>query len=827
MGKKCIVCGAKPAENIFLSFHLFPSDENRCVAWKKSLGFTWVNPYDVVCSKHFNESDYETLSLSKKKLKLSAIPLKKLEEKSDVKEFVAKTFEQPGTSKVQEKDESMIIVSSDSAGARKGKIVCLKMDHENKTLEQPGTSSSIQEMDKSMIIDVASPKKDNVRYIGELEERHFSSPRKRKKNINFMKNTVEGYRKKIKFLQKKTKRLEQKITNFTELIDELKALNMLSEEASNHLLDSAPESIKEVLNRQIKSKTSKYTPELRSFALTLHFYSPKGYNFVREKFKGMLPHPSSIKKWYSVVNGEPGFTSEAFDSIKEKVSKGEVVIVNLIVDEMSIRQHISFDGKKYVGLVDLGRNFSSDADSVPEATHALVFMLNSVNSHWKVPVAYFFIKSLTGEERSNLLKTCLEMIHSTGAECRSITFDGAYTNTAMIKHLGANIDINKLEPWIQHPVTLEKVFVFLDPCHMLKLCRNTLGDRKEIRNSTNNPIKWDFLVNLQHIQETEGLYISKITKRHINFQNEKMNVRLAAQTLSESTSKALEYLLLNNPKFKECAATSEFCLNINNIFDILNSRNRFSKKKMNRPFSIYTIDFFKEHITRYIDYLKNLKEINGALLVKSNRKIGFLGFIICLKNILNLYEEYIVTKKMSYILSYKINQDPLETFFSAIRSRGGFNNNPSTMQFQSAYKRLLVRHEISTAGNCISNIPILSKSKREISDKIVNDLEVEDVDVEDHDYCVSNSNISQYVENVLEYMAGYVVKKILDIIECFICKMELLAETDNYVLINIKSKGGLVSPNVDVVKILYKLEQTLREKKNLTLQKKMYMNTLS
>lgn len=63
--------------------------------------------------------------------------------------------------------------------------------------------------------------------------------------------------------------------------------------------------------------------------------------------------------------------------------------------------------------------------------------------------------------------------------------------------------------------------------------------------------------------------------------------------------------------------------------------------------------------------------------------------IICLNNLKQLYE---VVKKngMSYLLSYKLSQDHLEVFFSALRSLGGFNNNPNAIQFKSAYKRLLV-----------------------------------------------------------------------------------------------------------------------------------------
>ncbi|CAB4002143.1 DNA transposase THAP9 [Paramuricea clavata] len=63
-----------------------------------------------------------------------------------------------------------------------------------------------------------------------------------------------------------------------------------------------------------------------------------------------------------------------------------------------------------------------------------------------------------------------------------------------------------------------------------------------------------------------------------------------------------------------------------------------------------------------------------------------------------------MTKKeapMNYILTYKFSQDHLELFFGAIRSSGGFNNNPTAEQFTAAYKRLLLRSSIQGRnGNC-------------------------------------------------------------------------------------------------------------------------------
>jgi len=66
---------------------------------------------------------------------------------------------------------------------------------------------------------------------------------------------------------------------------------------------------------------------------------------------------------------------------------------------------------------------------------------------------------------------------------------------------------------------------------------------------------------------------NKLMKRHINYKNEIMTVRLAA--LSESVHTALIYCKENDINFNECLATAEFCYFLNFGFDILNSRSKF------------------------------------------------------------------------------------------------------------------------------------------------------------------------------------------------------------------------------------------------------------
>lgn len=245
-----------------------------------------------------------------------------------------------------------------------------------------------------------------------------------------------------------------------------------------------------VMNQLNKLSGKTVSPELRSFALTLHFYSPTSYNYVRKTFNKCSPHPSTIRKWYSVIDGSPGITAESIIAIKMKVremkNKNSDLILGMIMDEMSIREAIHFNGERLQGYINYGHKIQ-DSDAMPQATEALVFIVVALNSHWKIPVGYFLIHGLTAEEKANLLKTCLMNIHETGAIVKTLTFDRAASNISMARHLGA--DLNIQISWFPHPSTKEEVCIFLDPAHMLKLVRNTIGDCGVLYDADDNPIE--------------------------------------------------------------------------------------------------------------------------------------------------------------------------------------------------------------------------------------------------------------------------------------------------------------------------------------------------
>jgi len=117
---------------------------------------------------------------------------------------------------------------------------------------------------------------------------------------------------------------------------------------------------------------------------------------------------------------------------------------------------------------------------------------------------------------------------------------------------------------------------------MIKLVRNTFGDKKIIVNGNGQKIRWDYVQKLYEKENCEGLRAAtKLTNRHLHYYNEKMNVCLAAQLLSNSVCDELLYLNGSDTNFEGCLATAEFSLIFNNVFDILNSPKQLSIKPFN------------------------------------------------------------------------------------------------------------------------------------------------------------------------------------------------------------------------------------------------------
>ena len=216
---------------------------------------------------------------------------------------------------------------------------------------------------------------------------------------------------------------------------------------------------------------------------------------------------------------------------------------------------------------------------------------------------------LTGEEKANLTKRCIIKLHEVSVKVVSFTCDSPTFHQSMLKLLGARLLPDSLQAYFLHPCDPEaKIYVFLDACHMIKLVRNTMSDWKVLKDKDGKDIRWQYLIELEKLQESEGLHLAnKLRSAHINWKPQKMKVNLAAQTLSSSIADALEYCegKLKLPQFQGCGPTVQFIRVFDRLFDVLNSRNPLTRnfkapiRKSNYPY----IRSFLDETREYIDFV--------------------------------------------------------------------------------------------------------------------------------------------------------------------------------------------------------------------------------
>ena len=259
-------------------------------------------------------------------------------------------------------------------------------------------------------------------------------------------------------------------------------------------------------------------------------------------------------------------------------------------------------------------------------------------------------------------------------------------------------------------------------------------------------------------------------------------------------------------------ATSDFILLINNLFDILNSKRKFGKQ-YKAPISLENYANIEKYLRDGIKSLKTIKTLDGVAVVNGPRKTFIQGFAISADSILAISKELLQRASMpyKYVLTYRFSQDALEMFFSKIRSRLGWNNNPNALQFKYALRSLLLRNNIEcpTTANCVPT----AKEQSDLLDQ--SDQQCQDTQISE---MLQTSNVWRY--DVLFYISGYIAKNLLKNIKCPECAEALyqpayVAHDHQYhhsiTLLSCKCYGKLLVPSLSVVKLVMTTDTIARQ----------------
>lgn len=160
----------------------------------------------------------------------------------------------------------------------------------------------------------------------------------------------------------------------------------------------------------------------------------------------------------------------------------------------------------------------------------------------------------------------------------------------------------------------------------------------------------------------------------------------------------------------------------------MNSRNPVGKgyKQPLRPQSKDTWESMLKTIANYLFTLKTVGDNNTheQLLPTHPRKTFVIGFVATIKSTIEMANSMFAMQEcpFKYLLTYKYSRDYLELLFSCIRSRGGWNNNPSSLQLKYALRKMLLSNAVTALkytnctdfkySNTTSKIPMFHTRKQ-------------------------------------------------------------------------------------------------------------------
>lgn len=549
----------------------------------------------------------------------------------------------------------------------------------------------------------------------------------------------------------------------------------------------------------------RYSLETKMMCYYLYSMSPKVYRNFSLFFT--WPTKSTLNKLIDENLMQTGIQSNIFEYIKSLKFDKEVCV--LMLDEVHLRPHLSYSNGKIIGKCDMG---GFGVNKKEPADLALTFMIGTYSKSIKIPLGYFFNHSTVPAKcLKEIVDKVIVDLYNVDIHVKVLVCDQGVSNLSLSRILNISVDQPYFDVEINEDSTIRIYFLF-DVPHLLKSIRNNFIKYPVTfeYDGDSYTANWNIVQTAYLIDKRNDLsMIPKITDKHINPSKfQQMKVKYAAHVFSRSYSaaiktmsedKEIEELNINNSK-----GTYLFLQIINDVFDVMNNSDSFESK------------IFKEGSESFFN-LVELMSIIESMKFQSNTNITSLNnLLISISSIFFLQKDLSTNYSIDYILTKRLNQDPLENFFSMIRFHAKENNGLRFQSFRSSYLSLsftsfFKRATLSVNKNCeddgflfSSILPLVdnnnNKNKKNIKPIDRTSLENEEESIVDIDFDIKNSN---FFSNVSDYVSGFILRKIKKFI-CKECFSQLHTNTECSNFINNKTFKGcnLYTPSSNFAKFL-------------------------
>ncbi|XP_071580085.1 uncharacterized protein [Temnothorax nylanderi] len=328
---RCFLCKTTYNKNEKdVQMHKVPRKEHIMKLWLSVLNIEQINPNARLCSKHFTRDDFMTSVVAERKyLKPDAIPSMNLQNEdekdtgcnSNKEESIQDTqhcnmkrtplkrslsMEQSAEEEVPLKiirtinDIDMKKVSQSPLERKYLKPDAIpSMNLQNKDEKDTGCNSSKEEsiqntqhcnvkrtpLKRSLSMEQSAEEEvplKNIRTINDIDIKKVSqSPLEAEACLEVLIEELHEKRKEVKHLRNKVGKLQKTVKDLRSLMKTLKDNKLITSTARNTLKSIESPALVAVVQKVLsgKHRFNAFPSELKTFATTLHFYSPKAYQY--------------------------------------------------------------------------------------------------------------------------------------------------------------------------------------------------------------------------------------------------------------------------------------------------------------------------------------------------------------------------------------------------------------------------------------------------------------------------------------------------------------------------------------------------------------------
>ncbi|KAJ7344693.1 hypothetical protein JRQ81_000643 [Phrynocephalus forsythii] len=604
--------------------------------------------------------------------------------------------------------------------------------------------------------------------------------------------------------------------------------NVLESLRGQHLLQEDTERMLKAqftdlqLNLQCEGvRCETYPAATRNFAVSLHLFSAKAYEFMKKTFQ--LPESATLHTWLSNSEYRPGFSQQAFDALAETSQAGEqTTLCSLLVGTMPLERRLYYDPPtgSLQGFMNFGAG-NYDADEVLAAGEALLFVAVGFQGQWIVPLGYFFLATLRGDVQAQLLRHCILKLYGIGVQVVSVTSDATAPSIDMARRLGVVAEGLSVKSTFFHPATPTlEIAYFFDSSHLVSVIHNLLRSDGSLLVS-GKAVSWDYLLYLGALQEEEVLQALSHSGE-MSSRERRVWGNGATQGFSEGTVRALRFAAgLGLPQFQGHEMTTHFIGMLSAVFDICNSRNA-SGKHFGAPLSLATAGTLHNLCNEYENFLRKLHTAAGELLWLSRHRWGFLGFLVNLHSFQWLVKTHLQAEdnQIGYLLPGWWSLDPLEWCRGSIRQVCRCKDFAPAGSFQQAYKLVLSK---AVCGLGLDPPDLLDVSlRRRASLQLQASWPATQGTIwqfqarlsqRANRFSIAPGFLAGLEEDIVTNLSCMVLEKLLPLLPCAECRTALLRPCREVppggALVCVESKGGRYLPAESVQRVVRRAKQAL------------------